>query len=71
MKKILLLLLVIISVVITGCSFFQKDKPEPPKQISFIIYRAAADGSEKLMRGNWFQTKTAKLIAEGVENYFK
>ena len=26
---------------------------------------------EKLMRGNWFQTKTAKLIAEGVENYFK
>ena len=26
---------------------------------------------EKLMRGNWFQTKTAKLIAEGVERYFK
>lgn len=26
---------------------------------------------EKLMRGNWFQTKTAKLIAEGVEDYFK
>ena len=26
---------------------------------------------EKLMRGNWFQTKTAKLIAEGIEKYFK
>ena len=26
---------------------------------------------EKLMRGNWFQKKTAKLIAEGIENYFK
>lgn len=26
---------------------------------------------EKLMGGNWFQSKTAKLIAEGVENYFK
>ena len=26
---------------------------------------------EKLMAGNWFQTKTAKLIAEGIENYFK
>ena len=26
---------------------------------------------EKLMRGNWFQTKTAKLIAEGIEEYFK
>ena len=26
---------------------------------------------EKLMGGNWFQTKTANLIAEGIENYFK
>ena len=26
---------------------------------------------EKLMRGNWFQTKTANLIAEGIEDYFK
>lgn len=26
---------------------------------------------EKLMGGNWFQSKTAKLIAEGIENYFK
>ena len=26
---------------------------------------------EKLMAGNWFQTKTANLIAEGIENYFK
>ncbi len=26
---------------------------------------------EKLMRGNWFQTKAAKLIAEGIEDYFK
>ena len=26
---------------------------------------------EKLMAGNWFQTKTAGLIADGIENYFK
>lgn len=26
---------------------------------------------EKLLRGNWFQTKSAKLIAKGVEKYFK
>ena len=26
---------------------------------------------EKLMAGNWFQTKTASLIADGIENYFK
>lgn len=26
---------------------------------------------EKLMKGRWFQKKTARLIVEGVENYFK
>ena len=26
---------------------------------------------EKLMKGKWFQKKTARLIVEGVENYFK
>ena len=26
---------------------------------------------EKLMKGNWFKNKTADLIAEGIENYFK
>ena len=49
MKKILLLVLAVVSVLITGCSLFQDEKPELPKQISFIIYRAAADGSEKLL----------------------
>lgn len=26
---------------------------------------------EKLMKGNWFQTKTARMIVEGIEDYFK
>ena len=26
---------------------------------------------EKLMAGSWFQKKTARLIVEGVEQYFK
>lgn len=26
---------------------------------------------EKLMKGNWFQNKTAKMIVEGIEDYFK
>ena len=26
---------------------------------------------EKLMNSNWFKTKTAKMIAEGIEDYFK
>ena len=64
MKKILLLMLVVISVVITGCSFFQKDKPEPPKQISFTIYRAAADGSEKLIPEKFTMTDNGKALPE-------
>ena len=64
MKKILLLMLVVFSVVITGCSFFQKDKPEPPKQISFTIYRAAADGSEKLIPETFTMTDNGKALPE-------
>ena len=64
MKKILLLMLVVISVVITGCSFFQEDKPEHPKQISFTIYRAAADGSEKLIPEKFTMTDNGKPLPE-------
>ena len=64
MKKILLLMLVVISVVKTGCSFFQEDKPEHPKQISFTIYRAAADGSEKLIPETFTMTDNGKALPE-------
>ena len=64
MKKILMLMLVVFSVVITGCSFFQEDKPEPPKQISFTIYRAAVDGSDKLIPEKFTMTDNGKSLPE-------
>lgn len=63
MKKILMLLLLVVSVIASGCSFFQ-DKPEPPKQISFVIYRACADGSEKLLPEKFTMTDNGKSLPE-------
>lgn len=63
MKKILLLMLTVLSIVITGCSFFQDEKPQP-KQISFTLYRAAADGSEKLLPEKFTMTDNGKSLPE-------
>ena len=63
MIKILLSLLLVVSVIASGCSFSQ-NKPEPPKQISFILYRAAADGSEKLIPEKFTMTDNGKTLPE-------
>ena len=63
MIKILLSLLLVVSVIASGCSFSQ-NKPEPPKQISFTLYRAAADGSEKLISEKFTMTDNGKTLPE-------
>ena len=63
MIKILLSLLLVVSVIASGCSFSQ-NKPEPPKQIRFILYRAAADGSEKLIPEKFTMTDNGKTLPE-------
>ena len=44
MKKFIVMLLVLCAALLGGCS-----EQKPAKNISFIVYRAAADGSEKLL----------------------
>ena len=63
MIKILLSLLLVMSVIVSGCSS-SKDKPEPPKQISFTLYRSAADGSEKLIPEKFTMTDNGKTLPE-------
>ncbi len=57
MRKLFLVMLLVCAVISSGCigdSAKKEEQPTPPvkqevKQISFIVYRAAADGSEKLL----------------------
>lgn len=62
MKKLVLLMLLLCAVIASGCSETtlpapkEEAKPvasaevqQPKKEISFIVYRAAADGTEKLL----------------------
>lgn len=52
MKKLLLVLMILCTLFSAACRNTEKEKapePEPVKQLSFVIYRAAADGSEKLI----------------------
>ena len=63
MIKILLSLLLVVSVIASGCSSSQ-NKPEPPKQISFTLYRAAADGREKLIPEKFTMTDNGKTLPE-------
>ena len=63
MIKILLSLLLVVSVIASGCSSSQ-NKPEPPKQISFTLYRAAADGIEKLIPEKFTMTDNGKTLPE-------
>ena len=71
MKKIALLMLLICAVMMNGCDFGGKEpaKPvEPPKQEikqqSFIVYRAAADGREKLLPEKFTINDNGKSVAE-------
>ncbi|MCD8198869.1 MAG: GerMN domain-containing protein [Phascolarctobacterium sp.] len=52
MKKILLLMLLVAAVIVGGCAGDNTKpdiKPQEAKQISYIVYRPAADGSQKLL----------------------
>lgn len=53
MKKLLVLMLLVLSMLTGACLSDapkeQPKEPEPVKQQTFIIYRAASDGSEKLL----------------------
>ena len=77
MKKLILMLLVLCAVVLGGCSEQDKAatlpaKPDKPvaeqqvqtKNISFIVYRAASDGSEKLLPEKITIQDNGKSLAE-------
>ena len=71
MKRLVLLMLLICAVMMNGCDFGSKEpvKPvEPPKQEikqqSFIVYRAAADGREKLLPEKFTINDNGKRAAE-------
>ncbi|MDY2636801.1 MAG: GerMN domain-containing protein [Phascolarctobacterium sp.] len=70
MKKIFLLMLLICAVMVNGCDFGKKEPVpvNPPKQEvkqqSFIVYRAAADGREKLLPEKFTINDNGKPIVE-------
>ena len=71
MKRLVLLMMLICAVMMNGCDFGSKEpvKPvEPPKQEikqqSFIVYRAAADGREKLLPEKFTMNDNGKSAAE-------
>ncbi len=68
MKKLLLVCLLLVSVLASGCSLFKKEEPKPvvqkPQEITFVVYRAAADGSEKLLAEKITMPANDKSVAE-------
>ena len=66
MKRILLLIMLVGSLVLAGCSFFSQEPPQPeaPQQISFIVYRADLTGSEKLVAEELTLPVNDKSVAE-------
>lgn len=72
MKKLLMLVLLVISVVIAGCGDTADDKgkaaPQEVKKISFTIYRPAADGSEKLLAEKITMDDNGKSLPENALN---
>lgn len=70
MKKSFLLMLLICAVMMNGCDFGKKEPAPvtPPKQEikqqSFIVYRAAADGREKLLPEKFTINDNGKSVAE-------
>lgn len=75
MKKLFLTMLLVCAVLTGGC-FGDEPKgqqPAPPvrqetKQISFIVYRAAADGSEKLLPEKITMADNGKSMPENALN---
>lgn len=80
MKKILLAVLLVLAFAVAGCSDNavkqpEKTVPKPAtpvaqevKKISFVVYRAASDGSEKLLPERITMTDNGKSLAENALN---
>ena len=71
MKKLVLLVLLLCAVMIQGCDFGKKEPAQPVqppkqeiKQQSFIVYRASADGREKLLPEKFTINDNGKSVAE-------
>lgn len=72
MKKLFLVMLLVFAVINSGCfggGPKQQAQPVPPvkqeaKQISFVVYRAAADGSEKLLPEKITMADNGKSLPE-------
>lgn len=71
MKKLILLMLLLCALICVGCDNEVKDDPkgapaatEQVKNISFIVYRAAADGSDKLLPEKITMEDNGKTLAE-------
>ena len=67
MKRFLLAIMLLGSMILAGCSFFSQETPAPPpapQEISFIVYRADATGSEKLVPEEITMAANEKSVAE-------
>lgn len=72
MKKLFLTMLLVCAVISSGCFGDAPKKEEQPsvpvkqeaKQISFVVYRAAADGSEKLLPEKITMADNGKSLPE-------
>ena len=71
MKKLVLLIMLLCVVLLQGCDFGKKEPAQPVqppkqeiKQQSFIVYRASADGSEKLLPEKFTINDNGKSVAE-------
>lgn len=69
-KKIIAVIIMLLSICLAGCSIFtdsenkQEAVKQEQKQISFIVYRAAADGSEKLLAEKITMQDNGKSLPE-------
>ena len=75
MKKLILLMLLLCAIFSVGCYNSVKDEPagktaatEQVKNISFVVYRAAADGSDKLLPEKITMQDNGKSLPENALN---
>lgn len=77
LRKLLILMLVVSSLCISGCDTLSSSANEKTgeqavqteaKQISFIVYRAAADGSEKLLSETITMADNGRSLPENALN---
>ncbi len=79
LKKFLIIAVVLCSIIAAGCSMLSSDAgdsagkqqmqaQQESKKISFIVYRAAADGSEKLLPEKIVMNDNGKSLPENALN---